>query len=113
MTHAARADYVIRRCEHAAASALVRAHHYAGGTANTSVLSVGAYRAGQMVAAALWMPPTRVCAESVSNEHWRRVLSLSRLVVIPGEPTNVASMPTSRKATREPSTAQLTGRTPA
>lgn len=91
MTYAVRSEYTIARCDHAAAVALVRAHHYAGGSANTSVLSVGAYRAGRMVAAALWMPPTRVCAESVSPD-WQRVLSLSRLVVVPGEPTNVASM---------------------
>lgn len=99
LTHAARGDYAIAECEHGAAVALVRAHHYAGGAANTSVLSVAAYRGGRsasdararMVAAALWLPPTRACAESVSPD-WQRVLSLSRLVVVPGEPTNVASM---------------------
>lgn len=91
LTHARREDYVIGECEHGAAAALVREHHYARGAANTSVLSVAAVRSGHMVAAAMWMPPTRACAESVSSD-WQSVLSLSRLVVVPGEPTNVASM---------------------
>jgi hypothetical protein len=38
------------------------------------------------------MPPTRVCAESVRGDDWRAVLSLSRLVVVPGEPQNAATL---------------------
>jgi hypothetical protein len=44
-----------------------------------------------MVGAALWMPPTKVCAQTVHPE-WRRVLALSRLAVAPGEPQNAASI---------------------
>jgi hypothetical protein len=38
------------------------------------------------------MPPTKVAAESVAGEGWRGVLCLSRLVILPGEPTNAASL---------------------
>jgi hypothetical protein len=66
-------------------------HHYAHGAANTAVFRHGLYHRDRgMVGAALWMPPTKVAAQSV-HPHWRGVLCLSRLVVIPGEPTNAAS----------------------
>jgi len=40
---------------------------------------------------AVWLPPTRVAAESVNRENWRRVLSLTRLAVHPDVATNGAS----------------------
>lgn len=89
---ASRADYEIKLHTLAPCAALIREHHYAHGCANTSVMSVGMFRDGALVGAALWMPPTRVCAETVDRDRWRRVLSLSRLAVVPGEPTNAASM---------------------
>lgn len=36
----------------------------------------------------MWLPPTRVAAESVNKEAWRQVLSLTRLAVHPVVPTN-------------------------
>jgi hypothetical protein len=88
---ARRADYEIRRAEHSEVAALIRKHHYAKGCANTSSECFGAFRDGGLVAGALWMPPTKGCAMTVASD-WRRVLCLSRLAVVPGEPTNVASM---------------------
>jgi hypothetical protein len=81
-------DYDIRRVPHAAAAAVIRAEHYTRGCSNTSTASFGLFRGGALVGAALWLPPTRVCAETVDREHWRRVLSLSRLALAPTEPTN-------------------------
>lgn len=89
---ARRADYVVRRVPHAEASALIREHHYAGGSANTSSESFGLFRRDALVGAALWMPPTRVCAETIDPVEWRRVLALSRLAVAPSEPTNAESL---------------------
>lgn len=86
------ADYVIREYPLAPIAAFIRANHYARGCSHTAVMSVGMLRAGQLVGAALWLPPTRVCAETVDRSDWRRVLSLSRLAVVPGEPQNAASM---------------------
>jgi hypothetical protein len=89
---ARRADYEIREYTLAPCAAFIREHHYAGGCSNTAVMSAGMFRSGVMVGAALWLPPTRVCAETVDRGEWRRVLSLSRLAVAPGEPQNAASI---------------------
>jgi hypothetical protein len=77
---------------HAEAAALVRQWHYSGSTANTSTVRHGLLDAeGTLQGAALWMPPTRDAARTISPDHWRHVLSLSRLVVAPDVPTNGAS----------------------
>lgn len=89
---ARRGDYAVRLIPHATAVALIVAHHYAGGAPNTAVFSFGLVRAGQVVGAAIWIPPTRPCAESVDRDNWRNVLSLSRLAIAPGEPKNAASV---------------------
>jgi hypothetical protein len=86
------ADYRVERVPHADARAFIAEHHYARGCANTSTDAFGLFRAGVLVGAAVWMPPTRVCAESVNREHWRKVVALSRLAVAPTEPTNAASL---------------------
>lgn len=68
-------------------------NHYAGGCSNTAVYADGLYRRGQdeLLGVALWLPPTRVAAESVNKAEWRRVLSLSRLCVRGDVPRNGAS----------------------
>lgn len=91
--NAARAkDYDVRNVEHSIAAAFIREHHYAKGCANTSTDAFGLFRGDVLVGAALWMPPTRVCAESVDRDEWRKVVSLSRLAVAPDEPKNAASL---------------------
>jgi len=85
-------DYDVRRIEHAAAAHFIRAHHYARGCANTSTEAFGLFRGASLVGTALWMPPTRACAETVDRQEWRRVVSLSRLAVAPAEPQNAASL---------------------
>ena len=89
---ARRGDYVTRMIPHATAVALIVSHHYAGGAPNTAVYSFGLVRLGVVVGAAIWIPPTRPCAESVDRGNWRHVLSLSRLALAPGEPKNAASV---------------------
>lgn len=88
---ARRGDYTVRDAPLHEAARFIAAYHYARGCANTAVYVHGLYRGEVLVGAALWMPPTRVCAESVHVE-WRRVLSLSRLAIAPGEPQNAASI---------------------
>lgn len=88
-----RKDYLVREGTLTEAKALVEAFHYARGTANTCVAAhvlVG-HATARAVGAALWMPPTRVAALSVS-EDWRNVLCLSRFVIAPGEPQNAAGI---------------------
>lgn len=86
------ADYVVSLAPHREAAAFIAAHHYAKGCSNTSVKAFSLTRHGVIVGAAVWLPPTRACAETVNRDHWRDVLALSRLVVLNGEPTNTESM---------------------
>lgn len=75
------------------ARAFVIAHHYSKGASNTGTHFHGLFRRGSddLLGVACWLPPTKVAAESVNREHWRRVLSLSRLAVRPDVPRNAAS----------------------
>jgi hypothetical protein len=88
---ARRSDYEVRDCPLRDAVAFISANHYAKGCSNTAVYVHGLYREGLLVGVALWLPPTKACAQTV-HENWRRVLALSRLAVAPSEPTNGASL---------------------
>lgn len=74
------------------AQELVAEHHYAKGGANTGTFTHGLFRKGEYecLGVAWWIPPTRSAAEATYHD-WRKVLSLSRLVIIPGVPKNAAS----------------------
>lgn len=89
---ARRHDYTIADVPHAEGAEFIRTHHYAKGCSKTAVFMHGLRRDGRLVGVAQWLPPTRVCAESVNKEKWRDVLSLSRLAVHPDEPQNAASL---------------------
>ena len=93
---ARRGDYKVEKIDHAVGADFIRAHHYARGCANTSVFAHGLFRAAALVGVALWLPPTKVAAQSVArlheHEEWRRVLSLSRLALAPSEPRNAESL---------------------
>lgn len=88
-----KADWYVADAELAAAQAMVREHHYARGGSNTAVYVHGLYRRSDDWLAGIvwWLPPTRVAAESVNKAHWQRVLSLTRMVILPGVPKNAAS----------------------
>jgi hypothetical protein len=83
--------------DHAEAVALVKRHHYSRSAPNTSTYRHGLYRfdgglfRGDLYGVTIWLPPTRVAAESVAGKDWQGVLTLSRLVVLPEVPTNGAS----------------------
>ncbi len=88
-------QYQVRSVPLAEARAFIQRYHYAGGCANTAVFAHGLYRSPlgdcELLGVALWMPPTKVCAQSVAGDAWRGVLALSRLAVHPVVPTNGAS----------------------
>jgi len=88
-----RAEIEVRAVPHADARAFIKREHYAQGSANTSVYRHGLFRRGdgKLLGVAMWMPPTRVAAESVNREDWRRVLALSRLAISAEVPANGAS----------------------
>jgi hypothetical protein len=86
-------DYVVRDVPAREAREFVVEHHYSKGCSNTRVYSHGLYRAGEtdLLGVALWLPPTKVAAQSVNREAWQKVLSLTRLAVKPDVPSNAAS----------------------
>ena len=88
-----RKEWEVRACAMKDARSLVVEHHYSKGCSNTAVYTHGLFnkRSGELLGVAWWLPPTRVCAESVNRAHWTRVLSLSRLVCHPSCPKNSAS----------------------
>jgi len=75
------------------AQEMVKTHHYSGGGSNTAVYVHGLFRAAtkELVGVAWWLPPTRVACESVNKENWKKVLSLTRLVILPGIPKNACT----------------------
>lgn len=91
-------DYEIRDVSPADARAFIVAHHYSGGCSNTRVYAHGLFRRGEpeILGVAIWLPPTKVAAQSVNAAQWRRVLSLTRLAVHSDVPSNAASYLMSR-----------------
>ena len=87
------ADHEVRTVPLSLCRELVEKHHYARGGSNTAVYRHGLFRKGQdeCLGIAWWLPPTKVAAQSSWDGDWRIVLSLSRLVIVPGMPTNAAS----------------------
>lgn len=84
-------DYVIETRPLAELRDFICANHYAKGCANTATERFGLIKSGKLVGAALWMPPTKVCAQTVHPE-WKMVLSLSRLALAESEPCNAESL---------------------
>jgi hypothetical protein len=94
MSHLRAADWYVTACEQREAVAFIEATHYAGGAPNTSVARHALRHIGDglvIYGVALWLPPTRVAAESVNRANPRGVLALSRFCIAEGVPTNGAS----------------------
>jgi hypothetical protein len=87
------ADYFVADALLGPVQEMVRQYHYSRGGSNTAVYTHGLYRKvdGVLVGAAWWLPPTRVACESVNRAEWQKVLSLTRLVVLPNVPRNACS----------------------
>lgn len=87
-------DYTVKTVELSVARSLVQKYHYSRGGSNTATFRHGLYLKTDpenCLGVAWWIPPTRTCAESVCGEEWKTCLSLTRLVIVPGMPTNSAS----------------------
>ena len=79
---------------HGEAVSLIEQFHYSKSCTNTSTYRHGLYLKGcpLLFGVALWLPPTKTAAVSVSDDDsWRGVICLSRLVVKPQVPSNGAS----------------------
>lgn len=86
-------DYEVVPLDHKRASDFIKRYHYSRGCSNTQVYGHGLYLKNgiELLGVAMWLPPTRVAAESVNKENWTKVLSLTRLAIHPMVPTNGAS----------------------
>lgn len=87
-------DYQVRSIEIETCRELVERFHYSRSGSNTGVYTHGLIRKSDMGVAgcAWWLPPTKGAAKFVwPKGDWRKVLALSRLVVVPGIPKNAAS----------------------
>lgn len=84
------------------AQEMVAMHHYARGGSNTAVYVHGLYRKedGILCGIAWWLPPTRVACESVNKEQWKKVISLTRMVILPGMPKNACTFLLARSVER-------------
>lgn len=88
------ADYFVVDVPLSLAQELVEEYHYSKGGSRTRVYTHGLYRRDApelCLGVAWWLPPTRPAAVSVSPDEPNRVLSLTRLVILPQVPTNGAS----------------------
>lgn len=86
-------EWTVENIDFKVAQALVKQHHYARGGSNTFVYVHGLYHieSGGLGGITWWLPPTRVACESVNKEQWQKVLSLTRMVLLPDVPKNAAS----------------------
>ena len=87
-------EYWVRDISQAAAVSFIERNHYAMGAPNTAVARhalVHFDSPEQVEGVALWLPPTRRAAESVSPKAPEGVLALSRLCLSPDVPKNGAS----------------------
>ncbi len=87
-----KADWWVQECELSTARNLVELHHYARGGSNTRVYThaLSPRVGGEAVGCAWWLPPTKSAAKSFAP-NWKGVLALSRLVIVPGVPSNACS----------------------
>lgn len=86
-------DYYVKNAPFKEGRSMVIENHYTKGGSNTYVYMHGLYRKSddRLCGIAWWLPPTRVAAESVNKDEWKKVLALTRLVILPGLPTNSCS----------------------
>lgn len=93
-----RSEWETRAIGVAQARRFLERHHYARGTGNASVLTLGLYRKGapdsELKGVAVWLPPMRPAARYAASRLQvpeDSVLALSRLAIAPEVPKNAAS----------------------
>lgn len=86
-------DFEVRETSIDVAQRLVRQYHYAKGGSKTGVLFHGLYRRGVRgcLGVAWWLPPAAGVPRVVYPANPNAVLSLHRVALEPGLPTNAAS----------------------
>lgn len=90
-----REHYTVAPVPAALARPLIERYHYAGGVGNTGTVILGLFRltdpTQRCLGVAWFQPPAFGAAKKVGGEHHRRVLALSRTVLVPLAPRNSAT----------------------
>ena len=89
-----KSEWAVGDVERSVGALLVAQYHYAQSGPNTATYLHGLFRPPDWFrcrGVAWWIPPTKSAAQANFCGDWRRVLSLSRLVIEPESPTNAAS----------------------
>lgn len=92
-------DYCVRDIPLNLAQEITRQYHYAHGGSNTAVYTHGLFLKSDYwhcLGIAWWIPPTKSAALATYPDNWQGVLSLSRLVIVPGTPLNACTFLLSR-----------------
>lgn len=96
-------DWIVRPVDISTARHLIENYHYAASATKTRVYTHGLFRKGEeffdanVLGIAWWLPPTKNAAMKTYPEgDWRKVLSLTRLVISPNVPKNACSFMLSR-----------------
>jgi hypothetical protein len=87
-------DWCVRSIPHALAKKLVEQYHYAHGGSNTMIYTHGLFHVAEpdvCKGVAWWLAPTKSAALATYPKRWQGVLSLTRLVVVPGVPKNACT----------------------
>lgn len=89
-------EWEVIECRRELAQGLTRRFHYSGGGSNTKVLVCGLWKRGEWLdrdchGASWWIPPTKSAGKAINPKNPQGVLSLSRLVIVPGAPWNSCS----------------------
>lgn len=89
-----KSEWEVRPIDMTVGYELVRAYHYAKSGSNTATYMHGLFRRDdwmRCMGVAWWIPPTKGAAIATYDGDWRKVISLSRLVLSPDVPKNGAS----------------------
>jgi len=89
-----KSEWEIRGIDLTVAYELVKAFHYAKSGSNTATFLHGLFQRADWMncrGVAWWIPPPKSAAIASWDGDWRKVLSLSRLVLTPDVPQNGAS----------------------
>lgn len=86
-------DWYVTDVPFSTAKEVVKLCHYSGGGSNTRTYCHGLYRkdCNDVFGIAWWIPPTKSAALAAYPANWKGVLALSRLVILPGTPSNACS----------------------
>lgn len=96
-------EFIVRPIDLQTARSLVEKYHYAKSATNTGVYTHGLFKKDEAffdancLGVAWWLPPTKNAAIATYPEgEWQKVLSLTRLVIVPEVPKNACSFLLSR-----------------